>query len=145
MATDVEPSGSASAVYGRAGPPRLALPSRGTALGLCWSGAEGAGNLILAAKLECGPERTRLVRLWRPFADAPGRRDIRERLAPWLAEELRWAEGRLCLGVDFALSLAETHLRQLGLLRQALKGPGTLGLALAERYLTEPGEWVSAR
>ena len=142
MPTDQEATAPASAVYGRVGPPKVALPTRGTAIGLCWSGAEGAGNLILAAKVECGPERARLVKLWRPFSDAPGRRDIRERLAPWLADELRWAEGKLVLGVDFALSLPETHLRQLGLLRQALKGPGALGLALAERYLTEAGDFT---
>jgi hypothetical protein len=136
-----ETPSTASAVFGRAGPPRVAMPNRGTAIGLCWSGAEGAGNLIVAAKVECGPERARLARLWRPFADAPGRRDIRERLAPWLAEELRWAEGRLVLGVDFALSLGETHLRQLGLLRQGLKGPGALGQALAQRFLTEAGDF----
>ena len=142
MSIDQEAPGPASAVYGRAGPPRLTLPQRGTAIGLCWSGAEGAGNLIIAAKVECGPERARLVKLWRPFSDAPGRRDIRERLAPWLADELRWAEGRLLLAVDFPLSLSETHLRQLGLLRQALKGPGALGLALAERYLAEAGDFT---
>jgi len=135
-------SGSTSVVFGRVGPPRVAMPTRGTDIGLCWSGAEGAGNLIVAAKVECAPERARLTRLWRPFSDAPGRRDIRERLAPWLAEELRWAEGRLVLGVDFALSLSETNLRQLGLLRQALRGPGALGQALSERFLTEAGDFT---
>jgi hypothetical protein len=142
MANDQEGSGSASSVFGREGPPRVAMPQRGTAIGLCWSGAEGAGNLIVAAKVECEPERARLTRVWRPFSDAPGRRDIRERLAPWLAEELRWAEGRLILGVDFALSLSETHLRQLGLLRQALRGPVALGEALVARFLTEAGDFT---
>jgi hypothetical protein len=142
MSSEPETSASASSVYGRSGSPHVALPARGTALGLCWSGAEGAGNLIVAAKVECEPERARLTRLWRPFSDAPGRRDIRERFAPWLAEELRWAEGRLVLGVDFALSLNETHLRQLGLLRQALKGPATLGRALGDRFLTEASDFT---
>ena len=80
----------------------------------------------------------RLTRLWRPFTDAPGRRDVQARFAGWLAEEARWAEGRLVLGVDFALSLNETHLRQLGLLRQALRGPAVLGKKLEERFLA-PG------
>lgn len=142
MAGDQETTGPASAVFGRAGPPRVALPTRGTVIGLCWSGKEGAGNRIVAAKVALEPERARLTRLWRPFTDAPGRRDVRERFAPWLAEELRWAEGRLVVGMDFALSLAETHLRQLGMLRQALKGPGALGKALEERFLTEAADFT---
>ena len=77
-----------------------------------------------------------------PFGDTPGRRDVGERLSGWLAEELRWAEGRLTVGVDFALSLPETHLRQLGMLRQALKGPGALGKALEERFLTEAADYT---
>lgn len=103
---------------------------------------EGAGNQILAAKIECSPERVRLVRLWRPFTDAPGRRDLPDRFAAWLVEESRWAEGRLVVGVDFALSLAETHLRQLGLLRQALRGPAVLGKNLEERFLGEGGDFT---
>jgi hypothetical protein len=132
---DNDTHGSSSAVYGRAAAPRIALPTRGIVLGLRWSGTEGAGNQILAAKVECGPERAKLARVWRPFADAPGRRDVRDRFADWLAEEARWAEGRVAVGLDFAFSLAETHLRQLGLLRQALRGPATLGKHLEERYL----------
>src|SRR5512143_3176799 len=134
--------GTPAAVYGRASPPKLALPTRGVVVGLRWSGVEGAGNQILAAKVECAHERARLVRLWRPFSDAPGRRDIPARFAAWLAEEARWAEGRLVLGVDFALSLAETHLRQLGLLRQALRGPTVLGKNLEERFLGEGGDFT---
>jgi len=143
MASDQESSGSPSAVFGRAPPPRVALPTRGVAIGLAWSGVEGAGNRIVAARIECGPERARLTKVWRPFTDAPGRRDIRARFAPWLTEELRWAEGKLTLGVDFALSLAETHLRQLGLLRQGLKGPAALGKALEEKYLTEASDFTA--
>ena len=142
MANDNEPSGTSSAVHGRASPPRVAMPDRGVVIGLRWSGVEGAGNQILAAKLECEPERARLTRLWRPFSDAPGRRDIPARFAAWLTEEARWAEGRLVLGVDFALSLAETHLRQLGLLRQALRGPAVLGKNLEERFLGEGGDFT---
>lgn len=142
MTNEQEGSGPASAVYGRAGAPRVAMPPRGTVIGLCWNGREGAGNRIVAAKVALEPERARLTKLWRPFTDAPGRRDVRERFAPWLAEELRWAEGRLVVGVDFALSLAETHLRQLGLLRQALKGPAALGKALEERFLTEAADFT---
>lgn len=142
MAGDAETTGPASAVFGRSGPPKVVLPSRGTVIGLCWSGREGAGNQIVAAKVELEPERARLTRLWRPFTDAPGRRDVRERFAPWVAEEMKWAEGKLVLGVDFALSLAETHLRQLGLLRQALKGPDVLGKALEERFLTEAADFT---
>jgi hypothetical protein len=144
MAQDTEAATSASAVYGRAPPPKIALPDRGIAIGLRWSGVEGAGNQILAAKLECTAERARLTRLWRPFADAPGRRDVYARFADWLAEEARWAEGRLVVGVDFALSLSETHLRQLGLLRQALRGPTVLGRNLQERFLAEDGDFTSA-
>src|SRR6266542_1276006 len=136
-----EGSGSSSAVHGRAPPPRVALPERGVSIGLRWAGGEGAGNQIIAAKVECEPERARLVRLWRPFTDAPGRRDIVPRFGAWLAEEARWAEGRMVLGVDFALSLAETHLRQLGLLRQALRGPSSLGRGLEERFLPSGGDF----
>ena len=137
-------SASASAVHGRAPPPRVALAGRGVAIGLRWSGVEGAGNQILAAKLDCGPERARLVRIWRPFVDAPGRRDVVSRFAIWLAEEARWAEGRLVVGVDFALSLAETHLRQLGLLRQALRGPAVLGRKLTDRFVGTGGDFTEA-
>jgi hypothetical protein len=133
-----------SAVHGRAPPPRVALAGQGVVIGLRWSGIEGAGGQILAAKLECQPHRARLVRLWRPFADAPGRRDIVPRFAGWLAEEARWAEGRLVLGVDFALSLAETHLRQLGLLRQSLRGPAVLGRNLYDRFVGQAGDYTEA-
>lgn len=142
MANDQEGGGGASSVYGRAPPPRVALPQRGVVVGLRWSGVEGAGNQIVAAKLECEPERARLTRLWQPFTDAPGRRDVAARFAAWLAEESRWAEGRLVVGVDFALSLAETHLRQLGLLRQGLRGPAVLGRHLAERFLGQGGDFT---
>jgi hypothetical protein len=142
MASDQEPTAAQSAVFGRAPAPRVVLPPRGTVIGLCWSGAEGAGNQIVAAKIELEPERARLTKVWRPFADAPGRRDVRSRFGAWLGEESRWAEGKLVVGVDFALSLAETHLRQLGLLRQALKGPAALGRALEERFLTEAGDFT---
>jgi hypothetical protein len=139
-----ESSGGASAVFGRSAPARIALPARGVFVGLAWSGVEGAGNKIVAATLECGKERTRLVKLWRPFTETPGRRDIKARFAPWLDEQLRWAEGRLVVGVDFPLSLAETQLRQLGLLRQALRGPATLGKHLEERFLGETGDFTGA-
>ncbi len=141
----IEREGStSSAVHGRAPPPRVALPERGVVIGFRWSGIEGAGNQIIAAKVECAPERARLVRLWRPFADAPGRRDIAPRFGAWLAEEARWAEGRLVVGVDFALSLAETHLRQLGLLRQALRGPAVLGRNLHDRLVGQNGDYSAA-
>lgn len=143
MADDQEPGG-ASAVFGRAQPPRLALPARGTFIGLAWSGVEGAGNKIVAASLDCERERARLARLWRPFGDAPGRRDVRSRFPAWLEEQLRWAEGRLVVGVDFPLSLPETHVRQLGLLRQALRGPAVLGKHLEERFLGETGDFSGA-
>jgi hypothetical protein len=133
-----------SALHGRAPPPKVALPSRGVAIGLRWSGVEGAGNQILAAKLEFGPQRARLVRLWRPFTDAPGRRDVVGRFGAWVAEEARWAESRLAVGVDFALSLSETHLRQLGLLRQALRGPPTLGRHLHDRFVGSSGDFTEA-
>jgi hypothetical protein len=139
-----EGGSTSSAVYGRAPPPKVTLPARGVVIGLRWSGIEGAGNQILAAKVECEPERARLTRLWRPFSEAPGRRDVSARFADWLAEEARWAEGRLVVGVDFALSLAETHLRQLGLLRQALRGPSVLGRNLAERFVGPGGDFTAA-
>jgi hypothetical protein len=135
---------SAAAVYGRAKAPAVSLPDKGVVIGLRWSGVEGAGNQILAAKLECGRTRARLSRLWRPFTDAPGRRDVVTRFADWLAEEARWAEGRLVVGVDFALSLAETHLRQLGLLRQAIRGPAVLGRNLHERFVGSSGDFSEA-
>ena len=136
--------GTSAAVYGRAPPPKIAVPASGVVIGLRWSGIEGAGNQILAAKVECSDARARLVRLWRPFSDAPGRRDVEGRFAGWLAEEARWAEGKLVLGVDFALSLAETHLRQLGLLRQSLRGPATLGRHLHDRFVGQGGDYTEA-
>jgi hypothetical protein len=139
-----ESGSSSSALHGRARPPKVALPARGVAIGLRWSGVEGAGNQILAAKLECGPGRARLARLWRPFTDAPGRRDVVGHVGTWMAEEARWAEGRLAVGLDFALSLSETHLRQLGLLRQALRGPATLGRHLHERFVGTAGDFTEA-
>jgi hypothetical protein len=139
---ETEGAPSAAAVFGRAKPPRVPLPEKGVVIGLRWSGVEGAGNQILAAKVECGRTRVRLVRLWRPFTEAPGRRDIVERFAGWLAEESRWAEGRIVVGVDFALSLAETHLRQLGLLRQAIRGPAVLGRHLHERFVGQAGDFT---
>jgi hypothetical protein len=139
-----ESEGTSSAVFGRSPPPKVTLPKSGVVVGLRWSGVEGAGNQILAAKIECAAERTKLVRLWRPFSDAPGRRDVAARFAGWVAEEARWAEGRLVLGVDFALSLSETHLRQLGLLRQALRGPAVLGRNLAERFIGQGGDFTEA-
>jgi hypothetical protein len=142
MTNENEATSASSAVHGRSPPPRVNLPDRGVVVGLRWSGIEGAGNQIVAAKIECSGERARLARLWRPFTEAPGRRDIPARFAGWLAEEFRWAEGRLVVGVDFALSLAETHLRQLGLLRQALRGPAILGRNLEERFLGEGGDFT---
>lgn len=136
--------GSSAAMYGRAPAPKLALSQRGVVIGLRWSGVEGAGNQILAAKIECGHERARLARIWRPFSDAPGRRDVAARFAGWLAEEARWAEGKLAVGVDFALSLSETHLRQLGLLRQAIRGPAVLGRNLHDRFVGQAGDFTEA-
>jgi hypothetical protein len=69
---------------------------------------------------------------------------VAARFAAWLAEEARWAEGRLAVGVDFALSLSETHLRQLGLLRQALRGPAVLGRNLHERFVGQSGDFTEA-
>jgi hypothetical protein len=135
MASEIEGSGSSSAVWGRAPAPKIALPQRGVIVGLAWSGVEGAGNQIVAAKIECSKAKPKLTQVWRPFQDAPGRRDVREQFPTWLEEESRWAEGKLSMGLDFPFSLAETHLRQLGLLRQALRGPSSLGRGLEERFL----------
>ena len=112
------------------------MPGRGTFVGVAWSAAVGAGNQIVAAELECAPDRARLVRLWRPFQDAPARHHVIERIGGWLAGESQLAEGRLTVAFDFPFSLAETQLRQLGVLRQAISGPAALGGALAERYMT---------
>jgi hypothetical protein len=111
------------------------MPGRGTVIGVAWSAAVGAGSQVVAAQLECEGERTRLVRLWRPFVDAPVRTALVSRTGDWLAEEARAARGRLTVGLDFPFSLAETQLRQLGILRQAIAGPGALGKAIAERYM----------
>jgi len=124
-----------AAVYGRSAPARIALPQRGVVLGVAWSGVEGAGNHIAAAKLELARERPRIEKVWRPFQEAVGRKAVRERFPGWLAEEARWAEGRIAIGLDFPFSLAETHLRQLGLLRQAIRGPMALGKALLDKYM----------
>jgi hypothetical protein len=127
------------AAPGRCPAPKLRMPERGSFLGVAWSAAQGAGGQIVAARLECDPERARLAQLWHPFQQAPTRRNVIDHMPAWLAEETRLAEGRLTVGVDFPLSLAETHLRQLGVLRQAISGPAMLGKALSERYLPAGG------
>jgi hypothetical protein len=137
-------SGSSSAVYGRCAPPKVPMPHRGLVVGLAWSGLEGAGNQIVAARVEFSRTRAKLTQVWRPFQDAPGRRDVREQFPIWLAEESRWAEGRIVVGADFPLSLSETHLRQLGLLRQAIRGPAALGRGLEERFLPEGRDFTAA-
>jgi hypothetical protein len=131
-----ESEGSAplASTFGRAHAPRVALPTRGSFVGIAWSGADDAGSRTVAAQIECGPARARLAKIWRPFQETPGRREVVERIAGLLAEEARWAEGRLTVALDFPFSLAETHLRQLGLLRQALRGPAALGKGLEERF-----------
>ena len=144
MATDNGGSGSGAAVWGRAPAPKVALPQRGLVLGVSWSGIEGAGNQIVAAKVECTRDRAKLVQVWRPFQDAPGRRDVREQFPTWLTEEARWAEGRLVVGLDFPFSLSETHLRQLGLLRQALRSPASLGRGLEERFFPSTADFSEA-
>jgi hypothetical protein len=136
--------GSNAAVYGRSQPPKVPFPQRGVVLGIAWSGVEGAGNQIAAAKIELSRDRPRLAQVSRPFQDSPGRKAVRERFPAWLAEEARWAEGRLCAGLDFSFSLAETHLRQLGLLRQAIRGPAALGKALEERFLPPGADHTAA-
>jgi hypothetical protein len=94
--------------------------------------------------VEFSRTRAKLTQVWRPFQDAPGRRDVREQFPIWLAEESRWAEGRIVVGADFPLSLSETHLRQLGLLRQAIRGPAALGRGLEERFLPEGRDFTAA-
>jgi hypothetical protein len=143
MASDGEATGSGAAVWGRAPPPKVTLAQRGLVLGISWSGIEGAGNQIVAAKIE-GAKRPKLTQVWRPFQDAPGRRDVLEQFPAWLAEEARWAEGRITVALDFPFSLAETHLRQLGLLRQALRGPASLGRGLEERFLPAGADFSEA-
>ena len=143
MASETE-SGGSSSVFGRAPAPKVALPQRGVVLGVSWSGIEGAGNQIVVAKVECSTAKPKLTQVWRPFQDAPGRRDVREQFAGWLADEARWAEGRLTVGLDFPFSLSETHLRQLGMLRQALRGPASLGRGLEERFLPEGADFSEA-
>ena len=144
MAGEIEGPSQPASLYGRCPPPRVPMPQRGVVIGFSWSGLEGAGNQILAAEVECEAERARLAKVWRPFHEAPGRKDVRERFAAWMTEESRWAEGRLIIGVDFALSLAETHLRQLGLLRQALRGPASLGRGLEDRFRPEGVDYTEA-
>ncbi len=144
MATETDGSGSSSAVWGRAPNPKVAMPQRGIVMGMSWSGVEGAGNQIVAVKIECSKKKPKLAQVWRPFQDSPGRRDVREGFPAWLAEQARWAEGHLVLGLDFPFSLAETHLRQLGLLRQALRGPESLGRGLDERFMPSGADFSEA-
>ncbi len=144
MASESEGSGGGSGVWGRSPPPKVAVPNRGIVIGMSWSGIEGAGNQIVAAKIECSRGKPKLAQVWRPFQDAPGRRHVREQFPTWLTEEARWAEGRLVVGLDFPFSLSETHLRQLGLLRQALRGPDSLGRGLEERFLPSSGDFSEA-
>jgi hypothetical protein len=136
MAPVQETEGSAQTLsFGRLPPPRVRLPQRGVFIGCAWSGEPNAGEEIVAAEVECEPERARLAKVWRPFQEAPAQREVMQRLAGWLEEEARWAEGRLVVALDFPFSLPETHLRQLGMLRQALRGPPALGKAIEDRYL----------
>src|SRR5215212_11779582 len=99
-----------SAVFGRSPAPKVPMPQKGVVVGLAWSGLEGAGNQIVAARIELARGKAKLTQVWRPFQDAPGRRDVLKQFPTWLAEEVRWAEGKLVIGSDFPLSLAETHL-----------------------------------
>ncbi len=132
----VRPSETEQAVApGRCPVPRVKMPDRGTFVGVAWSAAQGAGNHIVAARIQCEPERVRLASLFLPFQLSPTRRNVIERTPAWLAEEAAQAPRGLTVGFDFPLSLAETHLRQLGVLRQAISGPAALGRALRERYL----------
>jgi hypothetical protein len=133
----------ASAVYGRSPAPKIPVPQKGMIVGLAWSGLEGAGNQIVAARVEFSRSRAKITQVWRPFQDAPGRRDVREQFPAWLVEEARWAEGKLIVGADFPLSLAETHLRQLGLLRQAIRGPAALGKGLEDRFLPQGRDFTA--
>jgi hypothetical protein len=112
-------------------------------VGLAWSGIEGAGNQIVAARVELARGRAKLSQVWRPFQDAPGRRDVGNAFPAWLSEEARWAEGKITIGIDCPLSLAETHLRQLGLLRQAIRGPAALGKGLEERFLPQGRDFTA--
>ncbi|BDG09301.1 DUF429 domain-containing protein [Anaeromyxobacter paludicola] len=136
--------GSSSGGFGRASPPRVALPKKGVLLGVGWSGAQGAGNQIMVAKVDLGATKAKLSQVWRPFTDAPGRRDVLQRLPEFLAEAARWAEGKLVVGFDFPFSLSETHLRQLNLLRQAIRGPAALGKAIEERFLPQGVDFSEA-
>ena len=136
--------GGASTTHGRRPPPRVKMPERGTFLGVAWGAAQGPGQAVTAAEVECEPERVRLVRLWRPFVGAASRRDLVDRVAGWLADEGHGPGRRLTVALDFPFSLAETHLRQLGVLRQAIAGPAALGRALATRYLPAGGDVASA-
>jgi hypothetical protein len=142
MASETD-AGTSAAVWGRAPAPKVTIANRGVVLGIAWSGIEGAGNQIVAAKVELS-KKPKLTQVWRPFQDAPGRRDVREGFAAWLTEEARWAEGKLTLGLDFPFSLSETHLRQLGLLRQALRGPASLGRGIEERFLPSGADFSEA-
>jgi hypothetical protein len=137
-----EGSGS-SAVYGRSPAPKIAMPQRGVVVGLAWSGLEGAGNQIVAARVELARGKAKLSKVWRPFQDAPGRRDVRDAFPTWMSEEVKWAEGKVVFGADFPLSLSETHLRQLGLLRQAIRGPASLGKGLEEKYLPQGRDFTA--
>ena len=136
--------GTTSAGFGRVPPPKVALPKKGVLLGVAWSGAQGAGNQIMAAKVDLSATRAKLSQVWRPFTDAPGRRDVLRRLPEWISETSRWAEGKLVVGFDFPFSLCETHLRQLNLLRQALRGPAALGKAVEERFLPQGVDFSEA-
>lgn len=138
-----ESSSSSSAAYGRAPAPKVKMPQRGAVVGLAWSGIEGAGNQIVAARVELSRGKGRILQVTRPFQDAPGRRDVRNAFSGWLTEEARWAEGRIVIGADFPLSLSETHLRQLGLLRQAIRGPASLGKGLEERFLPQGTDFTA--
>src|SRR5512138_47967 len=136
-------SGSSSSVFGRSAPPKVAMPQKGLVVGLAWSGLEGAGNQIVAARVELARGKAKLTQVWRPFQDAAGRRDVVKAFPGWLGEEARWAENRVVFGVDFPLSLAETHLRQLGLLRQAIRGPASLGRGLEDKYLPQGRDFTA--
>ncbi|HVP65658.1 MAG TPA: DUF429 domain-containing protein [Anaeromyxobacteraceae bacterium] len=122
----------------------MTLPDRGVFIGFAWSGADDAGARIVATEVECEPGRARLAKVWRPFREGPGRLAVLDRFRDWLGEEARWAEGRLTVGIDVPFSLAETHLRQLGLLRQALRGPAALGKSVSERFLAVVADLGSA-
>ena len=128
-----------AAAPGRCPAPKVPMPERGTFVGSPGA-ARGGGQPDCGRQAGVRAGTGPPGRLWRPFQHAPGRRDVLERLRRLARRGAALGRGAAGGRRRLPVRLAETHLRQLGLLRQASARAGRAGArALEERFLAETG------